>query len=76
MDISLWRSGSVVCKEFTLDLVHKFFIGEFFFIVVDHRESVGLEFIFLEFVDFTDEVDELYDFSALVVVVDGFTAGF
>jgi hypothetical protein len=43
-------------------------------LVVDHRELVGLQLILLEFGGLADEVGELDDFSAFVVVFDGFPA--
>lgn len=65
------------CKSivrFALDAVHKFLIGKFLLLVVDHRELVCLKLVFLEFQRFTHKISQLDDFPTFGIVFDGLLA--
>ena len=66
---SLGLGWSVDFDYFPINFLYQIFIAEFFFLVINHRELISLQFIFLQFQGLSHQISQLYDFSI-------FTAGF
>ena len=66
---------SLVAKELaSLDPAHEFLIGQFLFLVVDHRKLVGLQLVLLEFDCLTNQVGQLNYIPALGIIFDSLPA--